>query len=284
MESARPVPWVRGLAPRIAPVCGLRRRRDRAVAKLAHKTRQPCSVGPRPRLTGRSNDWNGFCVAQSKHHIEEASTGMRVDLDARVKTRDGESAGSVQRAIFDPHSDEITDFVISTGGLLGHDVLVPRERLEASNREGNTICLDLTRDELKKMPEYVAGDYAEPASGWVPPIGYSYGSGGYLWPAGYIWPVEIPRSQSHRDVDGELSPAIAKGSIVRDRNGDEVGLVEDLRLDPATGQLDGLVLRAGGTIQTFFGGGETREIEGSQLEYIAPGSVLLRLSKDELAR
>jgi hypothetical protein len=34
---------------------------------------------------------------------------MRVDLDAKVQTRDGEAAGSVQRAVIDPQANEVSD-------------------------------------------------------------------------------------------------------------------------------------------------------------------------------
>jgi hypothetical protein len=37
----------------------------------------------------------------------------------------------------DPRANEVTDFVISASGLFGHDVLVPREHLEAAIREGD---------------------------------------------------------------------------------------------------------------------------------------------------
>jgi hypothetical protein len=60
---------------------------------------------------------------------------MRVDLDAKVKTRDGHDAGAVQRAVIDPRADNVSDFVISTGGLLGYDVLV-RSQLPKCQRPG----------------------------------------------------------------------------------------------------------------------------------------------------
>src|SRR5687767_13862924 len=109
---------------------------------------------------------------------------MRVDLDAKVQTRDGEAVGSVQRAVIDPQANEVSDFVISTGGLFGHDVLVPRERLEASSREGDAIRLDLTKDELKRMPVYAPADYTVPATGWIPPAIYGYPLGAFRWPVG----------------------------------------------------------------------------------------------------
>jgi sporulation protein YlmC with PRC-barrel domain len=160
---------------------------------------------------------------------------VRVDLDVKVRTRDGESAGSVQRAIVDPRANEVTDFVISTGGVFGQDVLVPRERLEAASREGDSIRLDFYLDELRQMPRYEPADYTVPATGWVPPIGYAYPVAGFVWPAGYLWPGE-PAAAPRRDVfDGEVSPAIEKGTAMRGRAGDEIGVVDDVRFDPDTG-------------------------------------------------
>ena len=93
-----------------------------------------------------------------------------------------------------------------------------------------------------------------------------------------------PCTSRCEEVEGELSPAIDKGTVVRDRAGEEVGVVDDLRFDPANGQLQGFVMRAGGTIQRFFGGGETREIDRSDVERVGDGNVYLRLGKEEITR
>jgi len=209
---------------------------------------------------------------------------MRVDLDAEVRTREGEAAGSVQRAIIDPQANEVSDFVISTGGLFGYDVLVPRERLEESSREGRTIRLDLTRDELKNMPPYEPMDYAMPTSGWVPPAGYAYPLTSFLWPVGYLDPERERVVQDRGEGEGDVWPAIRKGTAVRDSSGDEIGVVDDVRVDPASGQLEGLVIRAGGVLQTFFGGGETFDISRSQIARVADGDIYLAVAKDHLER
>jgi sporulation protein YlmC with PRC-barrel domain len=47
---------------------------------------------------------------------------MRVDLQAKVLTREGETAGRLQQVVVDPRTNEVSEFVMSTGGLLGHDV------------------------------------------------------------------------------------------------------------------------------------------------------------------
>jgi sporulation protein YlmC with PRC-barrel domain len=199
--------------------------------------------------------------------------GVRVDLDAKVRTRDGESAGSVQQAIVDPAANEISHFVVSTGGLFGYDVLVPRERLEGSAREGDEIRLDLTRDELKNLPRYEPVDYTVPATGWVAPLGYgAYPGSAFLWPTGYV-----PTQPGQRLGDeGDRLPMIEKGAVVRDQCGDEIGVVDDIRLDPGTGQLQGVVIRAGGALQTLVGGGKSREIGMAEIERVGEGTVYLR--------
>jgi hypothetical protein len=55
---------------------------------------------------------------------------MRLDLDAKVRARDGEEIGSVDRAVVDPRTNEITHIVVKTGAIFGRDIMVPREDLE----------------------------------------------------------------------------------------------------------------------------------------------------------
>ncbi len=211
---------------------------------------------------------------------------MQVDLDAKVRTRDGETAGQVKRAIIDPQAKEISDFVISTGGLFGHDVLVPRGRLEASTREGDVIRLDLTLDELKVLPEYDPSDYTVPATGWLPPSGVAYPIGGLLLPVGDTWhePSDTLRIPEGDEPQGQLWPEIKKGTVVRNLAGDEVGVVDDLRFDPATGQLQQLVVRIGGTLRTFFGGGETVGVDISQVDRVDDATIYLRVDKHAVGR
>ena len=59
---------------------------------------------------------------------------MRVDLDAKVRASDGEEIGSVDRAIVDPHTNEVTHIVVRTGAIFGRDIVVPREDSSAPAR------------------------------------------------------------------------------------------------------------------------------------------------------
>jgi sporulation protein YlmC with PRC-barrel domain len=233
---------------------------------------------------------------------------MRVDLDAKVRTGDGEDAGTVQRVVVDPHSNEVTDFVVSTGGLLGHDVLVPREEIERAAQDGDTIRLRLSKAELERLPIYAPAAYAAPAAGWVPPAGYGFPYGSFLWPMGIgadmapamTAPGAYAGAGSAADAgivagntaggtggagaagDGTGLPEISKGAVVLDQHGEDVGAVDDVRLDAATGQLRGFVLRVGGTLRTMFGGGDTLEVGASEVDRVEAELVRLRVSKEWL--
>jgi sporulation protein YlmC with PRC-barrel domain len=209
---------------------------------------------------------------------------MRVDLAAEVRIRDGEVAGMVRRAIIAPRGDEVSDFVISTGGILGHDVLVPRERLEMASREGDIIHLDLSRDELKSMPRYVVADYVSPDADWMPPPGYGYPASAFLWPAGYVYAEWAPTTPSRAEHEAELWPAIRKGSVVRDPHGEEIGVVDDIQVEAHSRRIEGMIIRAGGSIQTFFGGGKTMQVPASQIDRVEEGEIYLRSDEDHIER
>lgn len=202
---------------------------------------------------------------------------MRVELDAKVQTHDGKHAGSVQRAVIDPRTNEVTDFVVGTGGLTGKDVLVSRTHLENASGLGDVLRIDLTEEELKGLPTFDPTRYGEPPVGWSAP-GLGYPFSGVLWPTSYLPPVNIP------ETVGSLSDefTITKGTQVFDLRDEEVGVVDDVRLDPASGQLIGLVIRAGGALGTLFGRGEVIEIERSEIDRVADRMVFLSETKDAL--
>ena len=231
---------------------------------------------------------------------------MRVDLDAKVRTRDGEDAGSVERVVLNPETKTVTHFVLSTGGLLGRNVLMPRDELERADRDGDAIRVRLTKDELEQLPTFRDADYMSPPAGWVPPVGLTYPYGGIVWPMGpvpgAVYPYTAPASTSagYAAADapstgrmtsdagaGRDQPdqrALGKGAIVLDCDGDDVGVVEDVRYDAATGELRGFVLRVGGMLRTLFGGGETVEVDRREVVSIDTELVRLSIDKETLKR
>lgn len=107
---------------------------------------------------------------------------MPIDHGAKVRTKDGHQAGHVKHAIWDPSGKKITEYVIATGGLLGHDVIVSPELLESAGRDGNEIVLNITKHELDELAHYESDNYATPPADWLAPAVYGFPTGGYLWP------------------------------------------------------------------------------------------------------
>ena len=207
---------------------------------------------------------------------------MRVDLDARVQTRDGEDIGTVDRAVIDPRNNELTDFLIRTGEIFGRDILVPRTELENASRDGDVLRLDLSKASVDDLPTYNPGDYSAPPAEWEPPPAYGYPAPGYLWPTGANYPI---RPVSPPPPPGGPSlVSLNKGAPVVDRSGDQVGVVEDVQLDPANGRLQGFIMRIGGPFLTLFGGGETAEIGSDLIAWVEEEVVHLRVDKDKIRR
>jgi sporulation protein YlmC with PRC-barrel domain len=214
---------------------------------------------------------------------------MRLNLDATVRTRDGEDVGNVDRAVVDPRTNEVTHIVLRTGSIFGRDIVIPREDLERGSQDGETIQLDLTKDELEQFPDFMIEQYSGPPPAWVAPAGYGFPAGGYAWPVATdsmtgATPMAVPDD----DLDDEAAAeepdqvTLTKGALVLDRNGDDIGVIDDLRFDAETGRLEGFVLRVGGALRTLFGGGDTLDVSRHQIEDIGESLVQLRLAKEEV--
>ena len=119
---------------------------------------------------------------------------MRIDLGAKVRTSDGHDAGHLKHAIWDPSGEEVNQFVITSGGLMGHDVVVSKEILETAKREGDALVLDMPKRELDQLAHYEPTSYTAPPSDWAAPEVHGFPTGGYLWPVAdaEVAPLEEP--------------------------------------------------------------------------------------------
>ena len=236
---------------------------------------------------------------------------MRVDLDAKVHTSDGEDAGSIERVVIDPHANDVTHFVVDSGGFLGRHILVPRDEIERAAVDGDAIRLGLTKTELERLPTFREDDYLPPPTGWELPADLPYPYRGVVWPAGampgLMHPITAPASPGATyTATGTGAPAsttsatsdsggasqraepdqraLGKGASVIDCNGEAIGVVDDVRFDSATGDLRGFVLRVGGMFRTLLGGGETIELDRQAIKRVDTESVYLRIDKETLER
>jgi len=169
---------------------------------------------------------------------------MRIDLGAKVRTKDGHSAGHVKQAIWDPRRNEIIEYVVSTGGLLSHDARVSSEMLESATG-GGEIVLGITKHDLDELARFEPAAYTTPPAEWLAPSANSFPSSGYLFPL-----TEMPPAVEGPPPSEDLGrgPRIRKGMKARDASGEVIGEVAELRVDDQTGELRGIVVRRGGDL------------------------------------
>jgi hypothetical protein len=135
---------------------------------------------------------------------------MRIDLGAKVKTQDGHDAGEVKQAIWDPRGSQITQFVVSTGGLLGHDVIVSPELLESAARDGGAIVIGMSKQELDELAHYEPSAYAPPPADWRAPSVHGFPSGGFLFPVSEV--ETAPVDDAPATAGQSRGPAVKKST------------------------------------------------------------------------
>ena len=105
---------------------------------------------------------------------------MEIELDAKVRTSDGHDAGKLRRVLVDPATLRITGFVVSTGGLLGREVIVGEHDF-VEGREGE-LMLRLSKAELAQQPTFDEAGFTAPPAGLAATMGYGFASNAYLVP------------------------------------------------------------------------------------------------------
>lgn len=198
---------------------------------------------------------------------------MRVGLNAKVRTSDGHDAGNVHRVLVDPRTERITGFVVSTSRLLGRDVIVGEDAFRLAGSDGDVITLKLTKRELDMQSTFEQAEYVLPPAGWAgPAVGYAIPPTAFLWPADGA--VGEPTEPSR--------PAIKKGDTVKDRDGDIVGTVDEIRFDEKTGEVLSFIVRARAGLERLFGGDKVAEISRNDILRIAEGEVRLGVDREEI--
>jgi uncharacterized protein YrrD len=105
---------------------------------------------------------------------------MQYHIGTPVMAEDGR-AGTLDRLIYDPATDEIRGIVVLQGGLLPHDVVVPQERVVAADSEG--VRVRGTVEEIASLEGFSQAQFTAPPEDWMPPAGLAFGSPYFLFPA-----------------------------------------------------------------------------------------------------
>jgi uncharacterized protein YrrD len=97
-----------------------------------------------------------------------------------VMAEDGR-AGTLDRLIFDPISDQVRGLVVTQGGLLPHDVVVPLDRVLSADEE--EVRVRGTVEELAALEGFTQAQFTAPPEDWLPPTDLALGSLYFLFPA-----------------------------------------------------------------------------------------------------
>lgn len=156
-----------------------------------------------------------------------------------VVGRGDQKLGTVAYVIVNPTSMDVTDFVVSTGALLGRDVVVPTDAVQRV--EAGKVYITLDKNGLEACDDYVDVDYNAPPADWIPAPEYGYPSGGMLWPAGIYYPEAT--SVTVNTPPGTVG--LHKGMDVLSDDGHKIGTIDALETDPRAGHVTHIVVKQG---------------------------------------
>lgn len=175
---------------------------------------------------------------------------------------DGQKLGTVAYIVVDPHTLKITDLVVSTGAILGRDVVVPEA--DVARVESGRVCLTIDKDGLKQLKDYVDVEYTTPPPEWVPAAGFTYPTGAMLWPTGIYYP-EMTKVRVNTPAG---TVGIHQGMDVVSRDGHKVGSIDAITSDPQTDEVTEIVVKHGFifTHDTAIPASHIANIEGDQVK------------------
>ncbi|HLQ33045.1 MAG TPA: PRC-barrel domain-containing protein [Chloroflexota bacterium] len=198
---------------------------------------------------------------------------MDIQLDAPVVSRDGADLGKIEKVIFDPQSGQTKSIVVRKGMILARDVAIPTEHIRVA--APTRVELDMSKQEIEALPDFVEADYSWPPQNWVAP--YAWPAGAVLWPMAYpattpvSWPAdeELERARQ-RDMQNAI---IGHGAEVVAIDGEKVGSVENMMVDPATHKPSRVILRRGVLFK------EDVELPGDWVSSVDDEKVVLNVDK-----
>lgn len=184
---------------------------------------------------------------------------VTIEIGARVRTRDNGDVGTVHRVVLDLDRQAVASIVVLKGRLLSRDILVPFEAIEQVDDDG--VLLNMTTDELDQLPDFAYNEILTPPPTWAFPLPYPGGA------------VYIPVSQRERLGGNQLD--LTPGVQVYATDG-EVGTVDQVELDAATGRVDAFWVRSGGIFS------HDLRVPAEWVDRIDEEGVWLSASRDDL--
>jgi uncharacterized protein YrrD len=105
---------------------------------------------------------------------------MQFQMGVPVLAEDGR-AGTLDRLIFDPATDEVRGLVVVQGGLLPHDVVVPLELVLSA--DGEAVRVRGTVEAIASLEGFTQAQFTAPPENWLPPADLEAQAPYFLFPA-----------------------------------------------------------------------------------------------------
>jgi len=166
-------------------------------------------------------------------------------LGTHVYCRDGQ-CGKMYKIVIDPHTQRVTDLVVTKGFLQKQDRVLPLSVVETVDAQ--KIQLAISSQELDQYPEYRENEFMVPAPGWESYAGYAeenvlhwanyYGIPEYATPV-----VPMIKQRAPEGIAANLE-VIGRDTPVRNLDG-TVGRIDHVLVDPQNGEITHLVVRKG---------------------------------------
>jgi uncharacterized protein YrrD len=209
-----------------------------------------------------------------------------------VETSDGRELGRISRFVLNPETNEVTHIVVQKGWLLPEDKVIPFDRVRSATDE--KVVLSENVQDFDELPPFEESHYIQaidrdlegrdpdraayqpvfPTGAgyyWYPPQGYlgypAYGLGEYAW----------PRTETIQNIPANTVP-LKEGTNVMSSNGEHIGDVERLFIDPGSNRATHLVISQG----TFFK--DRKLVPANWVRSVTEDQVQLYMSSDLLER
>lgn len=212
---------------------------------------------------------------------------------ATVYDVEGEKVGTMDRVVIDPRSQDVSHILVEKGFLFTTDKVVPISFV-AETKEGE-VHLSESADELADVPDFqerhfieVSEQEADPeldqatqgavsVSYWYPPIKFNWWGApnplGYEPNYGFVPPPYVIETDPNIP-DGMV--ALEEGAKVLSKNGEHVGDIEEVYVDPDQERATHLLLSEG----LFFP--DKKLIPTLWISYVKAGEIHLSVSEQML--
>jgi uncharacterized protein YrrD len=217
-----------------------------------------------------------------ENESKEAFMLTSMHLGVKVTGREGEYLGKLKYLVVSPGSNELTYLIVERGHFDAQDKVVEAKLIKAISNSDRTVQLDLSREEMAQMRDYVKREYVNMGT-------YSYdrvifggeklpidGYGGMVYVGSDIdLPTPEPFTEETNLPEGAL--VFHQGAEVEALDG-KLGTIKEVNVDPENGKVISLKVEEG----LFFG--EELEVPVELVESTSQDCVYLKVNKDEVSK